>query len=128
MFDQFVINLKQGKLVHQVVVAPNRAPINKLSQHRGYPFAGTIKEKPKKSKYWLERITHIVTKQLSCSDEHKLGCAVALLAKEAFSGWETTTLTAPAEKITWKFFVEEFKKKYINEQYLNDHRNRFLHL
>ncbi|KAK8670129.1 hypothetical protein V6N13_104890 [Hibiscus sabdariffa] len=66
--------------------------------------------------------------QLACSDEHKLECAIALLADEALSWWETTTLTAPAEKITWKFFVEEFKEKYISEQYLNDRRNQFLHL
>ncbi|KAK8700606.1 hypothetical protein V6N13_018997 [Hibiscus sabdariffa] len=44
------------------------------------------------------------------------------------SWWETTTLIVPAEKITWKFFVKEFKKKYISEQYLNDRRNRFRHL
>ncbi|KAK9026783.1 hypothetical protein V6N11_039617 [Hibiscus sabdariffa] len=51
----------------------------------------------------------------------------SLLADEALSWWETT-LTTPAEKITWKFFVDEFKKKYISEQYLNDRRNLFLHL
>ncbi|KAL4319568.1 hypothetical protein GQ457_18G013180 [Hibiscus cannabinus] len=42
--------------------------------------------------------------------------------------WETTTLTAPAEKVTWSFFVEEFKKKYISDQYLADRRKYFLHL
>ncbi|KAL4361794.1 hypothetical protein GQ457_04G018490 [Hibiscus cannabinus] len=47
---------------------------------------------------------------------------------EALDWWETTILTAPAENVTWKFFIEEFKKKYISEQYLNDRRNRFLHL
>ncbi|KAL4285109.1 hypothetical protein GQ457_16G017030 [Hibiscus cannabinus] len=128
MFDQLVSNLRQENHVIQAVVAPSRAPIEKLSQHRGYTFAGTIEEKPKEAEYWLVRITQIVIEQLSCSDEHKLECDVALLADEALSWWETTTLTAPAEKITWKFFVEEFKKKYISEQSLNDRRNRFLHL
>ncbi|KAK9033559.1 hypothetical protein V6N11_049746 [Hibiscus sabdariffa] len=128
MFDQLVSNLKQDQAVVQAVTAPSRAPIEKLSQHRAYTFAGTIEEKPEEAEYWLERTTQIVTKQLACSDEHKLKCAIALLADEALSWWETTTLTAPAEKITWKFFVEEFKKKYISEQYLNERRNRFLHL
>ncbi|KAL4348977.1 hypothetical protein GQ457_17G011340 [Hibiscus cannabinus] len=50
------------------------------------------------------------------------------LTDEALSWWETTTITAPSEKITWKFYVEEFKKKYISEQYLNDRRSRSLHL
>ncbi|KAL4362102.1 hypothetical protein GQ457_04G019440 [Hibiscus cannabinus] len=128
MFDQFVSNLRKEHPVVQAVVAPTRAPIEKLSQHRGYMFARTFEEKPVEAKYWLERTTQLVTKQLDCSDKHKLECAIALLADEALSWWETTTLTAPAEKISWNFFVEEFKKKCISEQYLNDRRNQFLHL
>ncbi|KAL4353493.1 hypothetical protein GQ457_06G012020 [Hibiscus cannabinus] len=95
---------------------------------RGYTFLGTIEEKPEEAEYWLEKTTQIVTKQLACLDEHKLERAIALLADEALSWCETTTLTAPAKKIMWNFFVEEVKKKYISEQYLNDRRNRFLHL
>ncbi|KAK9017534.1 hypothetical protein V6N11_080013 [Hibiscus sabdariffa] len=128
MFDQLVSKLKQDQPVAQAVAAPSRVPIEKLSQHRAYTFAGTIEEKPEEAEYWLERTTQIVTKQLACSDEHKLECAIALLADEALSWWETTTLTTPEEKVAWKFFVEEFKKKYISEQYLNDRRTRFLHL
>ncbi|KAL4377319.1 hypothetical protein GQ457_02G027920 [Hibiscus cannabinus] len=83
MFDQLVSNLKQDRPVAQVVAAASRAPIEKLSQHRGYMFAGTIKDKPKEAEYWLERTTQIVTKQIALSDEHKLECAIALLADEA---------------------------------------------
>ncbi|KAL4296197.1 hypothetical protein GQ457_12G013800 [Hibiscus cannabinus] len=125
MFDQFLVNLKQGQLVVQAVAAPSRAPIENLAQHRGYPFVGTMKEKPE---YWLERITHIGTKQLSCSDEHKLESTVTLLVNEVLSWWETTTLTTPSENNTKEFFVEEFKKKYIMEQHLNERRKKFLYL
>ncbi|KAL4289748.1 hypothetical protein GQ457_14G019760 [Hibiscus cannabinus] len=128
MFDQLVSNLKQEQPVAQIVIAPSRAPIEKLSQHRAYTFVGTTEEKPEEDEKWLEKITQIVTKQLACSDEHKLDCAIALLADEALSWWGTTTLTTPEEKVTWKFFIEEFKKKYISEQYMNDRRTRFLHL
>ncbi|KAK8510447.1 hypothetical protein V6N12_011811 [Hibiscus sabdariffa] len=128
MFNQLVSNLKQDQPVVQAVVAPSLAPIEKLSQHRAYRFVGTVEEKPEEAEHWLEKTTQIVTKQLACSDEHKLECAIALLVDEALDWWETTTLTAPAEKVTWKFFVEDFRKKYISEQYLNDRRNRFLHL
>ncbi|KAL4339905.1 hypothetical protein GQ457_08G028070 [Hibiscus cannabinus] len=88
MFDQFVKNIKLGQSVVQAVDAPSRAPIEKFAQHRGYPFTGTIEEKPEEAEYWLERITHIFTKQMSCSDEHKLECAVALLVDKALSWWE----------------------------------------
>ncbi|KAK8534703.1 hypothetical protein V6N12_057347 [Hibiscus sabdariffa] len=83
---------------------------------------------PEVAEYWLEATTRILTKQLPCSDEHKLECDIALLADEALSWWETTTLIAPAEKVTWEFFVEEFKKKYISEQYLDERRKKFLYL
>ncbi|KAL4362854.1 hypothetical protein GQ457_04G023190 [Hibiscus cannabinus] len=110
MFDQLVPNLKLEQPAAQIVPAPSRAPIEKLSQHRAYTFAGTTEEKPEEAENWLEKITQIVTKQLSCSDEHKLDCAIALLADKALSWWETTTLSTPKEKVTWKFFIEEFKK------------------
>ncbi|KAK8644552.1 hypothetical protein V6N13_123855 [Hibiscus sabdariffa] len=106
-----------------------KIPYNLLSPHKLHrTFPITIEEKPEEEGYWLERTTQIVTKQLACSDEHKLECVVALLADEELSWWETTTLTALAEKITWKFFVEEFNKNYISEQYLNDRRNQCLYL
>ncbi|KAL4369689.1 hypothetical protein GQ457_05G022970 [Hibiscus cannabinus] len=66
--------------------------------------------------------------ELSCSDEHKLECVVALLVDEAVSWWETTTLTIPTEKVTWEFFVEEFEKKYIREQHFDQRRKKFLYL
>ncbi|KAL4346550.1 hypothetical protein GQ457_17G009240 [Hibiscus cannabinus] len=128
MYEQLVSNHKQDRPNAQVVAAPCRATIEKLSQHRAYTSAGTIEEKSEEAEYWLERTTQIVTKQLACSDEHKLECVIALLTDKALSWWETTTLTAPAMKVTWNFFVKEFKKKYISEQCLNDLRNRFLHL
>ncbi|KAK8999909.1 hypothetical protein V6N11_082047 [Hibiscus sabdariffa] len=128
MFDQLVSNLKQDQPVAQEVATPSRAPIEKLSQHRAYAFDGTIEEKPEEAEYWLERTTEIMTKQLGCSDEHKLECAIALLADKALSWWETTTLTTPEEKVTWNFFIEESRKKYISEQYLNDRKTQFLHL
>ncbi|KAL4281776.1 hypothetical protein GQ457_03G018790 [Hibiscus cannabinus] len=128
MFDQFVTNLKQEQYVVQAVVVPSRAPIEKLLQHRAYPFAETIEVKPEEAEYWLEHITQIVTKQLSCSDEHKLECVVAFLIDEVLSWWETMTLTVPAEEITWEFFVVEFKKKYISEQHFEERRKKFLYL
>ncbi|GMI67673.1 hypothetical protein HRI_000436600 [Hibiscus trionum] len=127
MFDQLVMNIRREQPT-PVVATPSRAPIDKLAQHQATTFTGENEEKPEEAENWLERTTQILTRQLQCSDEHKLECAIALLADEALSWWETTTLTAPAESVTWKFFVDEFKKKYINEQYLADRRKKFLHL
>ncbi|KAK8990753.1 hypothetical protein V6N11_028714 [Hibiscus sabdariffa] len=56
MFDQLVTNLKQDRPVVQAVAVPSRAPIEKLSQHRGYTFAGTIEEKPEEAEYCVELV------------------------------------------------------------------------
>ncbi|KAK8600796.1 hypothetical protein V6N12_050644 [Hibiscus sabdariffa] len=40
----------------------------------------------------------------------------------------TTTLTGPTKKVTWEFFVAEFKNKYISEQYLEERWKKFLYL
>ncbi|KAL4377528.1 hypothetical protein GQ457_02G023870 [Hibiscus cannabinus] len=109
------------------MAAPSRAPIEKLLQHRAYPFVGIIREKPEEAEYWLGCATQIVIEQLSCSDEHKLECVVTLLVDEALSWWETTTLTTSTEKVTWEFFVKEFKKKYICEQHFEERREKFLY-
>ncbi|KAK8574320.1 hypothetical protein V6N13_016121 [Hibiscus sabdariffa] len=101
----------------------HRAPNLPNAQNQQVECIITVKE------LFDQLVTTIKRDQpLQCSDEHKLECAIALLANEALSWWETTTLTVPAEKVTWSFFVEEFKKKYISDQYLSDRRKHFLHL
>ncbi|KAK9044451.1 hypothetical protein V6N11_058351 [Hibiscus sabdariffa] len=99
MFEQLNTSLKKDRPATPSNTTPSRAPIDK-----------------------------ILTKQLPCLDENKLECSIALLVDKALSWWETTTLTAPAEKVTWEFFVEEFKKKYVSEQYLEELRKKFLYL
>ncbi|KAK8555336.1 hypothetical protein V6N13_037310 [Hibiscus sabdariffa] len=81
LFDQLVTTIKRD----QPVATPSRARIDQLSQHRAYTFVVTIEEKLEEAKYWLEHTTQILTKQLQCSEEHKLECAIALLVDEALS-------------------------------------------
>ncbi|KAK8689856.1 hypothetical protein V6N13_088566 [Hibiscus sabdariffa] len=128
MFNHLLATLKQEHPIAPPAATPDRAPIDKLAQHRAYTFTGTEEANPEVAEYWLETTVRILTKQLPCSDEHKLECVVALLAYQALSWWETTILTAPADSVTWKFFLEEFKKKYVSEQYLDERRKRFLYL
>ncbi|KAL4341255.1 hypothetical protein GQ457_08G033120 [Hibiscus cannabinus] len=121
MFRQFMVTMKS----EQVIPA---APIDKLARHRAYTFTGKDNENQEVAEYWLDHTLKILNKQLQYSDEHKLECALALISGEAHQWWETITLTAPAEAITWEFFLKEFKKKYISEYYLAERRKIFLHL
>ena len=38
------------------------------------------------------------------------------------------TKTTPLERVTWKFFLDEFKKQYVGHIYLNNMRREFHNL
>ena len=107
MFDHMIAATNRVQPAHVPAVA-TCAPIDKLAMHRAYTFTGEGDDVLEVAENWLEKTTKVVTKQLSCSDEHKLDCVVALLAGDALSWWETTSVTANEEDVTWDFFVEEF--------------------
>ena len=64
----------------------------------------------------------------SCTAEEKLECATSLLEDEAYQWWVSVTRTAPPEKVTWRFFLDEFKKHYVGRIYLNNMRREFHNL
>ncbi|KAL4313013.1 hypothetical protein GQ457_01G017930 [Hibiscus cannabinus] len=76
MFDQLVTTLKREPLVASPIVALSRAPIDKLAQHRASTFMGTDESNLEVDEYWLEATKRILTKQLPCSDKHKLASCV----------------------------------------------------
>ena len=66
--------------------------------------------------------------QIHCTTEEKLECVVSLLQDEAYQWWVSVTRTAPQESITWKFILDEFKKKFVGRIYLNNMRREFHNL
>ncbi|KAL4284551.1 hypothetical protein GQ457_16G016840 [Hibiscus cannabinus] len=130
MFKQFMTTMRTEKVVQATPIPSvvSKALRDKLAQHRAYTFTRKNDDDPKVVEYWLDNMLKILNKQLQCSYEHKLECALALLADEAQQWWETVTLTVPKEIVTWSFFLKEFRKKYINDYYLSERRKIFLHL
>ena len=63
--------------------------------------------------------------KMHCIVEEKLECATSLLQDEAYQWWISVTRTAPPERVTWKFFLDEFKKHYVGRIYLNNMRREF---
>ena len=47
---------------------------------------------------------------------------------EAYQWWVSVTRTAPLERVTWKFFLDEFKKHYVGCIYLSNMRREFHNL
>ena len=47
---------------------------------------------------------------------------------EAYQWWVSVTRTAPSERVTWEFFLDEFKKQYVGRIYQNNMRREFHNL
>ncbi|KAA3487970.1 maturase K [Gossypium australe] len=68
---------------------------------------------PERAEFWLENLMRVFN-ELSYTPEESLKCAVSLLRDWAYHWWQTLTLVVPRERVTWDFFLEEFRKKYIS--------------
>ncbi|KAA3487958.1 retrotransposon protein [Gossypium australe] len=66
--------------------------------------------------------------KLSCTLEKSLKCAVSLLKDSAYHWWKTLTSVVPKERVMWDFFLEEFRKKYISQRFVDQKRKEFLEL
>ena len=66
--------------------------------------------------------------QMHCTAEEKLECATSLLQDEAYHWWVSVTRTTPPKRVTWKFFLDEFKKHYMGHIYLSNMRREFHNL
>ncbi|XP_040967793.1 uncharacterized protein [Gossypium hirsutum] len=104
-----------------------RSSFEKLRKHGAEEFRGRTDDDPVKAEYWLQSIMRVF-KQMASSPDDYLICAVSLLKEEAYNWWETIEAVVPTEKITWEFFQNEFKKKYVGRRYLDKKKREFLDL
>ena len=84
-------------------------------------------DEPAIAKNWLERTERMLVK-MHCIAEEKLECATSLLQDEAYQWWVSVTRIAPPERVSWRFFLDEFKKHYVGCIYLNNMRREFHYL
>ena len=76
---------------------------------------------------WIERTEKMLV-QMHCTPNESLECATFLLQEEAYQWWISVTKTAPSERVTWKFFLDEFKKHYVGRIYPSNMRREFYNL
>ncbi|KAK5783354.1 hypothetical protein PVK06_037862 [Gossypium arboreum] len=110
-----------------IIETSKRSPIEKLRKFGAEEFQGRSDDDPVKAEYWLQSLVRIF-KQTACSPEDYLQCAVSLLKEEAYNWWETMEAVVPTEKLTWEFFQNEFKNKYVGKRYLDKKKREFLDL
>ena len=66
--------------------------------------------------------------QMHCTLDESLECATSLPKDKAYQWWVFVTRTTPSEIVTWRFFLDEFKKQYVGRIYLNNMRREFHNL
>ncbi|XP_058008048.1 uncharacterized protein LOC131182523 [Hevea brasiliensis] len=94
-------------------LSQQKSPLGKIRKYGAVDFNGRKEDDSAAAKYWLER-TERVLQQLHCTPEQSLECAVSLLQEAAYRWWDVVTKVVPPTDITWKFFLIEFRKKYIS--------------
>jgi hypothetical protein len=102
-------------------------PIDRLRKYGVEDFRGSQEDNPETAEHWFNN-TERVFGRLQCTPQDRLDCAVSLLKDDAYSWWETRVGTALPEQVTWEFFVDEFRKKYIGAHYIDTMRKRFENL
>ena len=114
-------------LVLERLKAP-KAPIDMVIRQGAEEFHGTNMEEFDKAKFWLEKLQRIL-EEVRCPPDQRVSCAVSLLHSEAYDLWKLAlrSLKIP-NPMTWEFFVQEFRAKYVTEMYRDSKGRQFLNL
>ncbi|KAA3487058.1 Transposon Ty3-G Gag-Pol polyprotein [Gossypium australe] len=109
------------------VVREDKPPVDRIRKHGAEEFWARKDNDPEKAEFWLENTIRVFN-ELSCTPKECMKCVVSLLRDSAYQWWNTLVSVVPREKITWEFFQEEFRKKYISQRFINQRRKEFLEL
>ena len=85
-------------------------------------------EESDKAEFWLEKLQRSLDK-VKCPPEQMAKCAVSLLQGSTYDWWKLV-LRNPLlpDPISWDFFVQEFQKKYVTDDYKETKWKQFLNL
>ena len=110
-----------------------KAPIDTVRRHGAEEFHGSSMEESEKAEFWLEKLERVL-EEVRCPPDQRVSCAVSLLQSEAYD-WLKLALRSPRipspripSPMTWEFFVQEFRAKYVTEMYRDSKWKQFLNL
>ncbi|KAA3461998.1 maturase K [Gossypium australe] len=109
------------------VVRREKPLVDRIQKQGAEEFRASKDDDPERSKFWLENIIRVFDK-LSCTPEECMKCVVSFLRDSAYQWWNTLVSVVPRERITWEFFQEEFRKKYISQRFIDQKRKEFIEL
>ncbi|KAA3466578.1 reverse transcriptase [Gossypium australe] len=109
------------------VLKRGRPLVDKNRKQGAEEFWASKDDDPERAKFWLENTIRVFD-ELSYTLEECLKCAVSLLIDSTYRWWNTLVSVIPRERVSWKFFQEEFRKKYNSQRFIDHKRKDFLEL
>ena len=125
ILQQIALTLQRGAQL--AAITTQQSAIERMARYRPIDFLGRKEDEPSMAENWLERIERMLV-QMHCTSDESLDCETSLLQEEAYQWWVSVTRTAPSKRVTWRFFLDEFKKQYVGRIYLNNMRREFHNL
>ncbi|XP_039057767.1 uncharacterized protein LOC120201178 [Hibiscus syriacus] len=110
--------------------APSTPRVNVAKELRGLgapEFKGEAEEGPVAADLWLNDLK-IMLDGLHCSEIEKLDGVVSLLRGQARIWWTNVTMRMSSDQLMWSLFLEEFKHKYIGDQFIRQIKQEFMNL
>ncbi|KAE8664337.1 hypothetical protein F3Y22_tig00112800pilonHSYRG00034 [Hibiscus syriacus] len=108
-----------------VALTPKMNVAKELKGLGASEFKGEADEDPVAADLWLNDVK-IMLNGLHCSDVEKLDGVVSLLRGQARIWWTNVTLRMTNDQVTWSLFLEEFKHKYIGDQFIRQMKQEFM--
>ena len=98
-------------------LAAPKALIYMIRRHRVEEFHGSNMKEYDKAKFWLEKLQRLM-EDVKCPPDQRVTCAISLLQGSGYDWWKLVlrSLRHP-DPISWEFFVQEFRVKYVSDLY-----------
>ena len=105
-----------------------KAPINMIWRLGAEEFHGSNMEEYDKAEFWLEKLQRLM-EEVRCPPDQRVTYSISLLQSSAYDWWKLV-LRSPRllDPISWGFFVQDFRAKYISDMYRETKWKQFLNL
>ena len=82
---------------------------------------------PVEAEDWLKKVQRIFA-YMKLEDYKKLACAGNQLEREALCLWEYVVMVEGEDNVTWIFFMDSFREKYLGKAQLSGKIQEFVNL
>ena len=105
-----------------------KAPIYMIRRHGVEEFHGSNMKESDKAKFLLEKLQRLM-EDVRCPPDQRVACAISLLQGSGYDWWKLMLRSLRLlDPISWEFFVQEFRAKYVSDLYKETKWKQFLNL